>query len=58
MKTECSAIIEQQVKTIIAQSGCVVDFKAGGGTNKNDAVKNNTDIDDAMIMSSAGETVE
>merc|ERR1719315_557669 len=51
MKTECSAIIEQQVKTILAQSGCVVevDSKAGGGkSNDDDASKNNTSIDDAM----------
>merc|ERR1719206_671220 len=29
MRTECSAIIEQQVKTILAQSGCLVDSEAG-----------------------------
>jgi len=59
MRTECSAIIEQQVKSILAQSGCVVDSKAGGGKSNNDeGGKNNTSIDDAMIMSSAGETVE
>merc|ERR1719233_2136262 len=49
MRTECSAIIEHQVKTILAQSGCPVDSKAAGGTTNND--------DNAMIMSSAGETV-
>merc|ERR1719244_1799689 len=51
MKKECSAIIEQQVKAILAQSGCIVDSKAGGGkSNTDDAGKNNTSIDDAMIM--------
>merc|ERR1719342_1189213 len=50
MRTECSAIIEQQVKTILAQSGCLVDYEAG--TTKAEAGTTD-DVDDAMIMSSA-----
>merc|ERR1719347_452609 len=55
MRTECSAIIEQQVKTILSQSGCLVDSEAG--TTQAEAGTTD-DVDDAMIMSSAGETME
>jgi len=55
MRTECSAIIEQQVKTILTKSGCQVDSEAG--TIKAEAGTTD-DVDDAMIMSSAGETME
>merc|ERR1719206_551147 len=55
MRTECSAIIEQHVKTLLAQSGCLVDSEAG--TTEAEAGTAD-DVDDAMIMSSAGVTVE
>jgi len=52
MRQECSQIIQQQVQTILAQSGCSTEAK-------NSANVSTTEIlDDAMIMSGGGASVE